>query len=284
MPMNAGRVPVGWQTEHLVVEGVRIACFTAGSAAHDAPVVLLLHGLGHWTAGAWDRLAPQLDPGYRIVAIDLPGFGASERPDAPYDLPFFRAILAGVAAQRLPPRFAVVGHSLGGMIAADFSGAFSERVARLALIAPAGFDSAVIVDVLGGPFAQPLFRLRPVRAFVRWTLRTAVVHGDAIDEATVARACALVDDPGVRRAFARVYRSAVPLMHNGAALHRAFARYTGPVFIAWGRQDRYVAFRGVQNSRRVYPQAVVKIFEDSGHVVMLDEPERLGTALRTFLA
>jgi pimeloyl-ACP methyl ester carboxylesterase len=73
-------------------------------------------------------------------------------------------------------------------------------------------------------------------------------------------------------------------MHNGAALHRAFARYTGPVFIAWGRHDRYVAFRGVQNARRVYPQAVVEIFEDSGHVVMLDEPERLGTALRTFLA
>ena len=44
----------------------------------SAPPVLLLHGLGHWTDGAWGRLVPQLDPALRYVAFDLPGFGASD--------------------------------------------------------------------------------------------------------------------------------------------------------------------------------------------------------------
>jgi len=266
-----------------MVDAVGIARFACGSAAPDAPALLLLHGLGHWTAGAWDRLVPQLDPAYRIVAIDLPGFGASERPDAPYDLPFFRSILKGVAAQSMPARFALGGHSLGGMIAADFAAEFPGRIAGLALIAPAGFTSVVPrnVRLLASPLAQLAFRLPAQRGFVRWTLRRSVVRREAIDDATVEHAFARTRDPGVRRAFARVYRAAAQL--DMPALHRRFARYTGPAFVAWGRHDRYVSLAGLANARRIYPQAVSEVFEHSAHVVMLDEPERLGAAMNEFL-
>lgn len=283
--MNVGWDAVAWRSDRIAIDGVEIARFACGSTLPDAPALLLLHGLGHWSAGAWDRLVPQIDPGLRIVAIDLPGFGASARPDVRYDLPFFRSILAGVAAQSLPARFALAGHSLGGMIAADFAGAFPERVARLALVAPAGFAAvaAPIVRLFASSLARAVFRLPPSRNFVRWTLRRSVVRRGAIDDATVAHAFALARDPGVRRAFASVYGDAMHVLLDRPALHRDFARYAGPAFIAWGRHDRYVPIAAVDEARRVYPQAVVEMFDDSGHVVMLDEPERLGAALRRFL-
>jgi 4,5:9,10-diseco-3-hydroxy-5,9,17-trioxoandrosta-1(10),2-diene-4-oate hydrolase len=245
--------------------------------------LLLLHGLGHWTAGAWDRLVPQLDPAYRIVAIDLPGFGASDRPDAPYDLPFFRSILAGVAAQSLPARFVLGGHSLGGLIAADFAAAFPGWVECLALIAPAGFRAVAppIVRLLGSPLAWAIFRRHPPRSFVRWTLQRSVVRREAIDDETVAHAFALAQDSGFRRAYARIYGAAAQL--DLPALHRHLARYTGPAIVAWGRHDRYLPITALGNARRVYPQAIVEVLEQSAHIVMLDEPERLGAAMGRLL-
>jgi pimeloyl-ACP methyl ester carboxylesterase len=284
MPPHPAIAAVAWRADRIRAAGTEIACFTTGATAPDAPAVLLVHGLGHWACAAWDRIAPGLDPAWRIVAIDLPGFGASERPDARYDLPFFRAVVADVARQSLPERFALAGHSLGGMIAADFAAAEPSRVDKLALIAPAGFANvpSFVVRVLGSGFVKRLFRRKPAAGFVERTLRNSVADPAHLDSAVVAQAVTYAADPLVRRAFAGVYGGAMQSMRDLPALHRRFATYRGPVFIGWGRRDRYIPVRAMENARRVYPQAVTQIFEASGHVVMDDEPAALAAALRAF--
>ncbi len=276
---------VDWQADRTDAGGVAIARFTTGSRHPDAPALLLLHGLGHWTGAAWDRVVPALDPAWRIVAIDLPGFGESDRPDARYDLPFFRGVVAEVARQSLPERFALAGHSLGGMIAADYAATFPESVAKLALIAPAGFASVIgiVVRALGSGLVKRFFMQRPKASFVEKTLRQSVADPAHVDPAVLAQAIAYADDPLVRRAFAGIYSGAMQSMRDLPALHRHFARYRGPAYVAWGRLDRYIPVRALENVRRVYPQATTQIFEHSGHVVMDDEPEALAAALRAFL-
>jgi pimeloyl-ACP methyl ester carboxylesterase len=280
--MNA---EVVWRADRITAGGVEIARYATGATARDAPSLLLLHGLGHWTGAAWNALVPALDPARRIVAIDLPGFGESARPDARYDLPFFRNVVDDVVRASFAGGVALCGHSLGGMIAADYAATFPGRVERLALIAPAGFArvNGTVVRVLGSGLVRRFFSLRPSPKFVEQTLRRSVADPALIDRATIAQAQAYAEDPLLRRAFGGVYSGAMQAMRDLPALHRRFAGYDGPVFLAWGRHDRFIPVKALANALRVYPQARSQIFERSGHVVMVDEGPAIGHALQAFL-
>jgi abhydrolase domain-containing protein 6 len=276
----------GWHARALRAGDVTLAAFETGSARPGAPAVLLLHGLGHWSEGAWGRLVPHLDPAARYVALDLPGFGASEKPEAAYDLPFFRRALdAAVAALELE-RFALVGHSLGGLLAADHAGRHPARVTRLALIAPPGFARSprhLLYALAAGP-ARRLFARPPSRALVARILRRAVADPAALDPALVEGVFALAQEPGVRRALAGVYAGALHAYTHARSLQAGFARYGGPVFCAWGAHDRYIPSTALRAVRRVYPHARTLVLPNSGHLATIEEPEALAAALRAFLA
>jgi pimeloyl-ACP methyl ester carboxylesterase len=279
-------VPSAWRNGRVGAAGVTLATYETGSEASGAEVVLLLHGLGHWTDGAWGRLVPHLDPALRYVAFDLPGFGASEKPDAPYDAAYFRTIThAAVAALGLK-RFALIGHSLGGFIAADYAGAYPELVTKLALIAPAGFSRTPrhLFFGLASVLARGLFVREPSKRFVTRVLTGAVSDAAVIDAAHIERAYELSQDLALRKAFAGVYTGAVRTFATRTKLHANFARYHGPVICAWGKHDRYIRVAALNEVERVYPQATTLILENSGHLPALEEPEKLGAALRAFLA
>jgi pimeloyl-ACP methyl ester carboxylesterase len=278
--------PPAWRVSALQAGGVRVAAFAFGSAAVDAPAVVLVHGLGHWSEGAWGRLAPYLDPSLRYLAFDLPGFGASERPKAPYDVPYFAAVLGAVVDVAGLARFALVGHSLGGCIAAAYAGDHPAQVTHLGLIAPAGFGRTPrhLAYGLAAILARPVLTRLPFRGFVQPGFRRAVVDADAIDAPTLDRAYAMFADRNVRDAFARVYAGVPATFARRRHLHARWARYTGPAFCAWGRHDRYIALSALRDVLRVYPHATTLVLERSGHLAMLEEPERLGAALRAFLA
>jgi pimeloyl-ACP methyl ester carboxylesterase len=277
---------VGWRADRITAAGVDIARFTAGSTEPGAPALLLLHGLGHWTGAAWNRIVPLLDPAWRIVGIDLPGFGESARPDVRYDLPFFRSVIAEVARQSLPERFAIAGHSLGGMIAADFAGAFPAAIDHLILIGPAGFASVngFVVRVLGSGFVRRLFSLEPRPDFVLRTLRQSVYDPQHLDPDVIAQAQVYAGDPELRRAFGGIYGGAMLSMRSLPMLHATFAGYRGPTLVIWGQHDRFIPVKALANAQRVYPHAELRIFDRSGHVVMDDEPEELAREMNAFLA
>ncbi len=276
---------IAWRERSLGPSGERLALFETGRTEPDAPVLLLVHGLGHWTQAAWDSIVPYLDPAWRIVALDLPGFGSSEKPDARYDAAFFAAALDRVAAD-LPPRFALAGHSLGGAIAARYAAAHPERITKLALIAPAGFlrVASIVYAVLGSAPAQWLLQRRPSRGFIDRILRDSVVDPRTIDPSIHERAFALSQEPAMRRAFARVYAAAMREFADSQGITAQLRAWKGPTLILWGREDRYVPMRGMRDTKAVYPAAESVIFEHAGHVVMADKPAECGAALRAFFS
>ena len=267
--------------------GITLATFEAGSDASDAPVALLLHGLGHWTDGAWGRLVPFLDPKLRCVAFDLPGFGSSDKPEARYDRAFFRRVVGGAVEGLGLQRFALIGHSLGGLVAADWAGAHPSSVTHLALIAPAAFSRTprhLMFALLARGPGRLLFDARPSERFVAGTLRKAVFDPASIDPAHVELAVQLAGDRAMRRAFGGVYAAAVATFAQRGTLHAHFARYGGPVFCAWGAHDRYIGASSLRDVVRVYPHAHTLILDRSGHLPMIEQPQELAAALNAFLA
>jgi pimeloyl-ACP methyl ester carboxylesterase len=278
--------PSPWRAGHVRAADALVATYETGSDEPGAPVVLLLHGLGHWTDAAWRRLVPHLDPAFRYIAFDLPGFGASDKPDAAFDLAYFRRVLDDVVAALGLKRFALVGHSLGGFIAADYAGSHLKRVTHLALIAPAAFARTPrhVLYALAGCFARPLFERRPSRRFVVRILQRSVHDPNALEPADVERAYELSQDPALRRAFARVYAGALHAFARAGELHAGFARYGGPVLCAWGAHDRYIDVAALRAVVRIYPNAQTLVLRNSGHLPMIEETKTLGRALRDFFA
>ena len=280
-----GDVPFAWRERRVRSAGASVAVYEAGGG-DGAPPVLLLHGLGHWADAAWRPLVSHLDGARRYVAVDLPGFGASDKPDVRYDAEYFRETVLDVADALDLDRFVLVGHSLGGFIAADVGATEPARVSHLALIAPAGFTrvprhiaASLVARVLGTLVVGGV----PSRRLVRRIVDRAVADRMAIDEATFERAYALACERGVRRAFVGVYAAATDVLTGRAALHARFARYAGPVFCAWGKQDRYIPVRALDAVVRVYPRASTLVLDGSAHLPMVEEPRALARALDAFL-
>ena len=162
-----------WRCGTVELDGIALATFEAGCIEIDAPTVVLVHGLGHWTQASWDFLAAELEPTHRLIAFDLPGFGASAKPATGYTLEFFVRALERV-----------VGHSLGGLVAAEFARRRRGGELRLlGLIDPAGFlrTPRLALRIAGSRPLTWLHRtIRPTRRFVRRTLETAVYDPDSI--------------------------------------------------------------------------------------------------------
>ncbi|MEY3213270.1 MAG: hypothetical protein RIT28_3751 [Pseudomonadota bacterium] len=136
-PMSPAELATPLPVQRAVVNGVNIAYIDSGG---EGEVIVLIHGLSS-TIGFWERqVQPLSAAGYRVLALDLPGFGASGRPDAPYTPPWYAALIRawldglGVGSAHL------VGHSMGGQIAMTMALETPDRVQSLILSAPAGIE------------------------------------------------------------------------------------------------------------------------------------------------
>jgi 4,5:9,10-diseco-3-hydroxy-5,9,17-trioxoandrosta-1(10),2-diene-4-oate hydrolase len=273
-----------WRERGIFVDGdVRVATFEAGRTDPEAPTLVLVHGLGHWTQACWDFTGAELESSYRLVAYDQPGFGRSSKPDRTYPLEFFVRALAGVVEAYGLQHFALAGHSLGGLVAAEYAGGNPPGLRGLALIDPAGFlrTPKLLIRMVGSGPVTALFRsIRPSRGFVRRTFKTAVFDPSVLDESMHAEMYRLSQDPEMTRAFARVYRDALQAFLNLPALHAGFARWKGPTQLVWGREDKYVPIRALAAAQKVYPHAETTVLERCGHCPTIEYPAVAAGILR----
>ncbi|MBD0272016.1 MAG: alpha/beta fold hydrolase [Acetobacteraceae bacterium] len=246
----------------------------------DAPAVLLLHGFGA-SLHTWEDWARLLEADFRVVRLDLPGFGLTG-PDPTGDYTDARTVevLSALMDELGIRRAAVVGSSMGGRIAWFFAAAAPERVEKLALMAPDGFagpgreyGKAPRVPLLARllPYVLPDRLLRPM---------LARAYGDpsVLAEAVYARYRDMLLAPGVRRAIlARVGQSVLlepePLLR----------RISVPTLLVWGEKDALVPFRNAADYAEVLPDSATVSFPELGHVPHEEAPARSLAPVRAFL-
>jgi pimeloyl-ACP methyl ester carboxylesterase len=110
---------------YVAANGIRISYVEEGAG----PLVLLLHGFPELAYSWRHQLGPLAEAGYRAVAIDLPGYGRSDKPDITYDIVWLTACVAGVIEGLGHDRAVVAGHDWGGLLAWPFARFYPERVA-----------------------------------------------------------------------------------------------------------------------------------------------------------
>jgi pimeloyl-ACP methyl ester carboxylesterase len=263
----------------------RMGAISAMEAGRGAPVVLL-HGLGATKASFLPTVAV-LAPDHRVIAIDLLGFGDSDKPiAAAYDAPFFaRSVEALLDALELD-RAHLVGNSMGGRVALEAGLRTPQRVRRLVLLAPS-------LAWLHPPAWVRLLRFtRPELGLVQPAPRR-VVEGivnrlmpDGAEGWTAAGVDEFLRSYLTRRGRAAFYAAArnIPLeaAHGPAGFWTRLASLEPPALFVWGRADRLVPVGFAGHVRRVLPRAE-HLELSCGHVPQLERPQATHRAMRAFL-
>ena len=255
--------------------------------AGEGPALIFVHGLGAaWQS--WLENIPEFARDHRVVAMDLPGFGCSDLPEHDISIEHYADWAFRLLDELGIERGTIVGNSMGGFIAADMAIREPERVQRLALVSAAVFWQEY-------RRAQPLVELARrsdaivARAMTRvtddvaarprlrsWALATAGFRYPHLIEKQLAHEL-------VRSA--RRTDGYLPALEALAdfPLEEELPKISCPALIVWGAQDTLVPVKDAKRLEALIPDSRRVVFERTGHVAMLERPERFNKLLREFL-
>lgn len=260
------------------VAGLRLHLRDTGP--REAPAILLLHGFGS-SLHTWDEVAAGLEDRFRVLRMDLPGFGLTGAdPSGDYTDARAHVVIAALLDRLGIARVHLVGSSMGGRIAWSFAAAQPARVERLVLMAPDGFASPGI-DYNRSPRVPLLMRALPYTLppfMVRGGMAPAYADPAAMTDALVERYHAMMIAPGVRQAI--LDRMAQHILVPPEPL---LAQIQAPTLLLWGAVDRMVPVTNAEDYLRVLPNARRVVLEGVGHVPMEEAPAEVVRVLRDFL-
>jgi pimeloyl-ACP methyl ester carboxylesterase/putative sterol carrier protein len=263
-------------------KGCEISYLEAGTG--DA--VICIHGLGG-TKGSFLPTVAALADEYRVIALDLPGFGDSDKPfGAAYDAGYFADITAAFMERLEIKRAHLIGNSMGGRVALELGFDHADKVRKLALLAPS------LAWLRERKWAAPLKLLRPELGILQPAPRPIV-------DAIVRRLIPGADDgwtaAGVDE-FLRAY-----LERNGRAAFYAAARniyleephgehgfwtrlktLQAESLFVWGKRDNVVPIAFARHVEEALP-AAQHVEIDCGHVPQVERPRETHQAVRKFL-
>jgi pimeloyl-ACP methyl ester carboxylesterase len=118
-------IPSGARGGYVTTNGIRMFYVEQG----NGPLVLLCHGFPELSFAWRHQMKPLADAGFHVVAVDLPGYGRSDKPDVQYDMEWVNACLAGVITGLDHERAVMVGHDWGGLLVWQFARRYPELTA-----------------------------------------------------------------------------------------------------------------------------------------------------------
>ena len=260
------------------VDGLQVHYKATGP--EGAPALLLLHGFGS-SLQAWDDWSVKLEQKYRVIRLDLPGFGLTgASPTNDYSEEKDLATLTHFADKLGLEKFSVMGHSMGGKMAWSLAASQPERVRALVLMAPNGFPETT--DIGTKPYEVPavmgLIKYVFPKYLVRKSIEPAFSDADALNDALVNRYFDMLRAPGVRGAILNrsnqtIYTDPVPRLKAIKA----------PTLLIWGEQDQMIPSTNAQSYANVLSNSTTVIVPKLGHLLQEEQPEKGLTAVMKFL-
>ncbi len=278
--------PTQPELRHLTLHGHRVAYRQAGKG----PVIVLIHGITS-NSQTWSRVMPTLARHFTVIAPDLAGHGDSDKPKGDYSLGAHASGVRDLLIKLGHEQATIVGHSLGGGIAMQFSYQFPERCERLVLVDSGGLgrDVSLLLRAATLPGSELVL---PFLAATRLLdageqvgrLLSRFGLGLRTDLEEMARGHATLSDAGARAAFVHTLRSVVePGGQRINASSRLYLAQQIPFLIIWGERDSIIPVSHGRAAHEQVPGSRLEVFADSGHFPQLDQPERFIDVLVDFM-
>lgn len=259
----------------LQVQGTRIVYWDRGRG----PVLLLIHGMfgDHLD---WEPVLELLPQHHRVLAVDLPGFGESGKPDRAYTAEFFVAVLVDLLNRLQVDRATVLGNSFGGLVALHMARACPERVERLILVSSLREFPEEERAAARQRFSQEaLLALTPEAN--RQMFATIFAQAGPVQERYFAKQNAKLkraDYPDYTRSLVRSIDTALTA-YSPALL----AEIRCPTLLLWGDKDNVIPVEVARQALPRLAQAELVVLPGGGHALQLDVPEAFVRAVEEFL-
>ncbi len=226
-----------------------------------------------------------------MIAPDLLGHGRSAKPRGDYSLGAYASGIRDLLLALGHDRATVVGHSLGGGVAMQFSYQFPERTERLALVSSGGLGEEVHVLLRAATlplseFVLPLLASQRLLDAGQWVSRTLGRVGlkAGPDVAEMARGYASLADRDARAAFVHTLRSIVdPSGQRVSARDRLYLASEIPTQIVWGERDPIIPVAHGLEAQELIPGSRMEVLPGAGHFPMLDDPAGFVEIMREFV-
>ncbi len=276
--------------DRLIEAGGIKTCFVQKGQVGDKPEILLLHGFGSSTY-TWRKNIDDLAKITRVTAIDIKGFGLTEKPkDGRYtEQAYVEHVLAAMDALKIK-RAVVAGNSMGGAIAARLALENPSRVAGLVLVDAArpysrldfegaGVDTRKLADGSKSPLAVALVRTMITRDRISEMLASVYEGREPIT-------AEMIDAYYIPTTIEGAPEALLSMMSppQDTAKPIGLKKLACPVVILWGKADNVIPLRAGEAMARELPAAEFVVWEGAGHLPHEDRPEEFNALVRQFLA
>lgn len=255
----------------------------------DGDPIVWIHGL----SGSWENWLENLpvfaEAGFRCIAFDLPGFGESPMPADKITITGYATLVDELLEELGISAACIVGNSMGGFIAAELAIRFPERVERLVLVSAAGLS----VEELRNDRAQAVLEQLDflISAYAGWFASKSelVARRERLRRVAFSFVAAYPEKLPAPLMAENLQGSGKPgFVHAVAAMttypiRERLPEIACPTLIVWGARDHLVPVKDAHEFARLIPDSRVVVYEDTGHVPMLERPVAFNALLGAFI-
>lgn len=274
------------QTEIVNIDGVKVACHQAGSGKET---IVLLHGAGVDSAMlSWGEVIPLLAEQYRVIAPDLPGYGASDRIKGEYSLPFYTDIVKGLI-ETIGGPVILCGLSLGGGITLN-----------TALTYPHLAKVVIPVDAWGLASQLPWHRLTywytrsglndkiytwtATPGLVRWSLEYNLISDKSkITDELVNEIVTLMKAQDAGKAFSSFQKAEITPTGLTRDLSARLGELTQPTLLIHGSEDAAVPLKDAEAASQAIADCELYVMQGCKHWPQKERPEEFAKAVTDYL-
>ena len=275
----------------ITVEGLRTRVLVEEAPGAAREPIVLIHGVGGWAENWRPVMSALASTGRQVIALDLPGFGQSERPRrvryfGPDEAFYPRFVTAAMDVLGIE-RAHIAGNSMGGAVAYMTAVSAPRRTRSLVLVAPGGLgrDVAFFLRACSLPGFGLVARLPRPRSAAREVLRTCFYDAARISPELYEEAERYGNSSFPE--FIRALSAGVGIRGVRRSLRNAWiaraSLYAGPALVVWGREDLVLPLRHLADVHATLPQAQVALIDRCGHMPQAERPEEFLAATLPFL-
>jgi 2-hydroxy-6-oxonona-2,4-dienedioate hydrolase len=258
--------------QYLVIDRIRIRYIDINSEGNP---ILLIHGLGG-SIESWIKNIYTISKNFRVIAVDLPGFGFSDKPKINYTITFYKSFIVDfIKRLKIGSPISIVGSSLGGHIAAEVAINHPELVFKLILISPAG---ALPFSFKGTPALRNYMNVLKARSIQEIKKALSSIDDNPCDEDSVKAFYEKLSTVGAKKAFMSAYKGSA----EASRLCRRLKRIKVAVLLIWGKDDRIIPVKFINPFLSVKNCRII-LLENCGHRPNIDKPVLFNSIVTDFI-
>jgi 2-hydroxy-6-oxonona-2,4-dienedioate hydrolase len=254
---------------YINVEGINVKYDEFGKG--NGKIVLFLHGLGA-SALAWRDIPEALSKYFHTIALDLVGFGATDKPHENYTLSYFcnflDKFLSKVGIDRFK-KISIIAHSLGGYIALEYAIRNKNRINKLILFNSSGFlgkPTPLLYDYLDAVItSDPVLRYNKLKNVFENLVADRIRLLPVIVDIFVST----INMPGAKHAFESAFENSTSTTLD---LKMIKGIKEIPCVIIWGEKDKLIPVTFAEKFKEIFDDARILIIKDAGHSPFIEKP------------